>query len=420
MFSLMRALLQQNPAELCALLAHQGGGIKKLSIRKKSRQFFIVSKPELLREVLITQVDAFDKGGPLYATIAKALGGEGLFTVNDSTLWEYLHSLMYPSLRRSQLEPVTELASSMWRDRMEQWDTSFHPIALFEEAKQFNMQLLAAYLFGLEIDSARLVELASEVFAGMAGRVFLPSWFPGGAKYQRAINAFMQEIDRIIALKKGMPGGKTLLDTLIDATPNLSDKQLRHQVVTLLMAGHDSTATVFSWALIRLSERPEAYNRLRRVALGTRGSSWDSHELFQDILNWLRAAAHEHPAFPLFFRNVAKQTQLGGETLKPGDQIIVAPHATHHDPAYWHGFDDFLSKISKPLEPEQRRAHLPFGQGARKCIGEDFAMRVGIIMLTELLRQFTRIERPSRNSGEKIRYAMTAPPRDGGLLWLSR
>ncbi len=418
MFPLLRALLQQNPAEASAILAHRKGGMTKLSLL--GLRFYIVSKPELLRQVLITGADAFDKGGPLYATIASALGDEGLFTVNDHKLWEELHELLYPSLRRHNLGPATALAASMWQERMAAWDTTFQPIAIFEEAKKLNMHLLAAYLFGVETNHTRLVELAGEVFAGMAGRVFLPIWMPGGTGYRKAIDSLKKEIDRIIALKKGTLPGDTLLDTLIEASPELTDKQLREQVITMLMAGHDSTATIFAWALIRLSERPTEYERLRQIALATKEVPWNDQKAFQPMYLWMRAAAHDHPAFPLYFRNVTRKVKLGEHELLPGDQVIVAPYATHHDSNYWQGFDDFLAKASESLTPEQRRAHLPFGQGARKCIGEDFAMRIGVVMLTELLRTFSNIERPSSHSGEKIRYAMTAPPRDGGLMRLTR
>jgi cytochrome P450 len=414
--SLVRALLQQNPADFCTILAHRHDGIAKLPIPGR-RKFWVVSDPASLHEILVTKADTFDKGGPLYRTIARALGSEGLFTVNDRALWGRLHSLMYPSLRRYKLDPVTTLAATLWQERMETWET-VQPIALFEEAKKFNMQLLAVYLFGLEVDSTQLVELASQVFAGMAGRIFLPTWLPGGAKYVRAINAFMAEIDRIIAIKRKMLSSETLLDSLFEATPSLTEKQLRDQVVTLLMAGHDSTATVFSWALIRLSERPSQYNRLRQIALATKDSSWNDQTELQEIERWIRAAAHDHPAFPLFFRNVTKTIVLKDKEIRAGDQIIVTPYATHHDTRYWQGFDDFLIQSKEQPTIDRRLAHLPFGKGARKCIGEDFAMRIAVVMLSELLRRFSSIARSSPHSGEKIRYAMTAPPRDGALMWL--
>lgn len=411
--SFITPLLQGEPAVWCAQFAQKHQGLGRLPLPGR-RGFWIASNPQAITTIL-TNRDVYDKGGPFYQTIARALGQNGLFTTNDEWLWRRLHDAMWPTLRRHELiaADVGALASEIWLRRMRAWDTS-NPVELFTELKEFSIELLAAYLFGVQVDCRRLAQLTRAVFAGMAGRVFLPTRFPGGRRYAVVVGELMVEIDAIIHNRRlQLPQG-TLLDALLHAQPGFTDQQVRDQVVTMLMAGHDSTATVLSWAFIRLSERSELYANLRHDALTNEAVMPDS------IMRTIRAASHEHPAFPMFPRNVAKQTILQGHRLQEGDQIVVSLHGLHRMPGLARTFDQFIEADMAGLTPEQREAHKPFGAGRRKCPGEDFALYTGAIVTGLFLREFSAIRRPAKHSGERSRYAMTAPPRDNAAMWLWR
>lgn len=405
----LKALLARDPVAACAEIAHRHGGIVKLPAPER-QGLWIISDPELVNEILVTPQGRFDKGGVFYQIIGRALG-QGLFTTNDPALWQRLHDTMWPTLRQHNLGQVNELALELWQRRMDSWNER-RPIALFEQFKLFSIELLAGYLFGAQVNTRRLVSLTGRVFAGMSGRVFLPTWFPGGQRYARAISELMEEIDRII---EASTGNGTLIDALRQA--DFTPSQMRDQAVTMLMAGHDSSATVLAWAMIRLGERPDVYASLRVEALQT--EPWQLAGL-TPLAQFFQAAAHDHPAFPMFPRNVAKTTRIGGRLLRAGDQIVIAAHALHHDPRFWHSFDDFYEALGHGLDRAQRQAHLPFGKGRRKCIGEDFAVYTSTMALGLLLRRFSAIARVQPSSGERSHYHMTAPPRDGAMFWLTR
>lgn len=408
--SIVRSLIHGEPAALCAEFARRQGGIAKLPVPGR-RQFWIVSQPKAVADVLNDRL-TFDKGGPFYQVISRALGEAGLFTTNDEQLWRRLHDAMWPSLRGKQLAEagVMSLATELWLRRTHSWNLNA-PIELFTELKEFSIELLAAYLFGVEVDSRRLAQQACAVFAGMAGRVFLPASFPGGQRYARVTHALAAEIDAIIAARRhNLPSG-TLLDALLQTEPAFTNAQVRDQVMTMLMAGHDSTATVLSWALIRLSEDAAFYANLRHDALASVAAP-------ASVVRAIRAASHEHPAFPMFPRNVAQSTKLQGHRLRKNDQVVVSIQGLQQMTGL--GFEGFIEADTSGLTPEQREAHKPFGAGRRKCPGEDFAMLTGSTVLTLLLREFDAIRRPISNSSERSRYAMTAPPRDNAAMWLWR
>lgn len=409
--SLVQLLLQNEPAALCAEVAHRHDGMAKLPIPGR-KQFWIVSHPAAVATVL-TDRTTYDKGGPFYQVIAKALGTTGLFTTNDDHLWQRLHDAMWPSLRRRELEAagVESLASNLWLQRMQNWNLR-KPVELFTEFKEFSIELLAAYLFGAEVDNRRLARLAQAVFAGMAGRVFLPATFPGGRRYAKVTQELLTEIDAIIAARRTTLPRGTLLDALLHAEPSFTNVQVRDQVMTMLMAGHDSTATVLAWALIRLSEDDTLYAHLRHEALTS------GYAMPASIAHVFRAAAHEHPAFPMFPRNVVRATTLRKHRLRSGDQIVVSLQGLQKSDGL--SFEEFWEADTAGLTAAQRETHKPFGAGRRKCPGEDFAMQAASIVLLHILREFDAIWRPRQNSGERSRYAMTAPPRDNAAMWLHR
>lgn len=416
--------LHRDPVRPLARLALAGDGLARLPLPMR-RGFWVVSDPGLLHQVLVAEASRYDKGGPLYQVIADALGDEGLFTVSDPEVWRQLRQSMNPAFQRSAMEGVAALTVRATRDHMNAWDTS-RPVAVFSAFKQVNTETIIRYLFGEDVRGAEVREtarLAEPVFEGMAGQVFLPRWAPGGRAYRRAIAAFDERVYGLIARRRASgsePGDMLgrLLAAASDGGPAFSDEQVRDQVFTTLMAGFDSTATALAWACVDLADDPATLRMLRSEvldAVGDRSPASRDVGRLPLLTAFLRAVLHAHPSFPLYFRNVRETTSLRGRRIAKGDQLIIAPYVTHHDPAYWPenvGLERFTGKLTTA----ERSAHLPFGKGNRKCIGEDMALVTGVLMMATLLQRFPGWRRPAKNTGQAIRYAMTAPPKDDARM----
>lgn len=421
------ALLRRDPAVLCTRLALTHGGVARLPIPGR-RKFWVVSDPECLHRILVTDATQFDKGGPIYRIIADALGEDGLFTVNDEATWRLLRQIMNPAFRRAELRTVMELTAEAWRSRMDAWDLR-GPIELFSELKLLSVEVLVRHALGNAVDTAELTRLALPVFDGMAGRIFLPHWAPGASGYRKAIAALDDRVRSIISSRRDQgTEAEDLLGRLMTATDpqtghRLSDRQVRDQVFTLLMAGFDSTATVLSWACVLMAERGDQLDRLRTEVADVcadRTPTLEDLPRLVTVQALLQESLRLHPAFPMFFRNVKAETRLGRHRLAVGDQIIIAPYATHRDPARWPdpaGFDS--GRFAGRLDHEQRAAYLPFGEGKRKCIGEDMATMTGLLILAMLAQRFAAFRRPDGHSGQAARYAMTRPSRDNARLILT-
>jgi cytochrome P450 len=401
----------------CIRAAVRRRGLVRLPVPGR-RAYWVVSDPEHVRRVLVTNAENYDKAGPLYGVIASA-GGEGLFTVNDPALWRMLRQLMGPAFQRSSMPTVAELSSRLWQRRMARFDPG-RPVDFFNEFKQLGIETLVEYLFGETADSGRIARLAQSVFEGMAGQLFLPRWMPGTARYARAIAAFDDLVYSMIRARRSSSVPRDdLLGYLVFASDpqtgtGLTDRQVRDQVFTLFMAGFDSTATVLAWAVTYLARDPPSFGRLRAEVLGVVGGRpptlADTADLPRLRAFW-QTVLHYQPAFRIFFRNVVGADRLGDAAVSPGDQLMISPYATHRDPRYFPGarqFDPDL--LAHPLTPRERSAHLPFGQGRRKCPGEEMAYATGVLPLAMLLQRCDALRLPSLNGGLRNRYAMTSPP----------
>lgn len=412
----MLALARRDPTVWLAGLAQKGDGIARLPLGPRmflGRSFWVVSDPYLLHQVLVTNADNYDKDGPLFGVIRRALGDEGWFTVNDERLLKVLRERMLPVLQRSKLGPAVDMVGRLMNERMQSWETNC-PVKLFEEMRCLSIEFLIRYMFGAEADGAKLARLTSEVFAGMAGGLFLPLWVPGARRYARAISELMAEIEAIILARRTSGARRQdLLGRLLEIEPRLTDKQIRDQVVTILMAGHDSTAASLAWGFLHLSDRPGLFLQLQAEVLAKVGMNVptlaDLGEL-QGLQRFVRSVFHDRPAFPLYPRNAVGKDTLGGKSILPGDQVIVSPYAAHHNPRVWGGFDDFWQQWSLGLDKEQRLAHLPFGQGKRECPGEDLATYVALTVLVVFLQRVASLRRADGDSGARVHFAMTAFP----------
>jgi pentalenene oxygenase len=413
---LWQLITQKDPTDLLTQLVLRKGGLAALPI-PGPRRFWVVSNPAYLSKILVSNAAAFDKGGPLYAAIGNALGAEGLFTINNDRTRHKLREAMNPAFSARAMPAVGRLTTDLLREEIAHWTVS-KPIDLYALFTELQVDILVQHLFGSFIpreETRRIPPLAMPVFEGMATRVFLPAWAPGAKKYRQAIKQLDVVVRELIALRaNALPGDDLLSMLLHNDRLTFTDTQVRDQVFTLLMAGFDSTSTTLAWACLYLADQPETRHKLREEVLRTIGEETPraTHiAALPRLRAFLEAVLHRHPAFPLFFRNANKDSVLGTQNIAAGDQLIVAPHATHRDPQHW--------QLGQRLEmgpffggTAQQAAYLPFGRGKRKCIGERMAVTSAALSLAVLLQQFANWERPPRNKSMTATYAMTRRPID--------
>ncbi|RYB91688.1 cytochrome P450 [Nocardioides oleivorans] len=206
--------------------------------------------------------------------------------------------------------------------------------------------------------------------------------------------------------------GDDLLGLLLDS--GLSDQAVRDELITMVVAGHETVAAALAWTLMLLAEHPQAQDRLRAELAGHgRPVTLLDH---RDSLPWTRAVIDEalrlYPPAWALSRRSQEDDVLGGRRVPPGTLAIISPWLVHRREDTWTEPPAF--RPERFLEQGAgRTAYLPFGQGPRLCIGRDFALGEMVVVLAELLREH-RVDVPDGWSRPAARAKVALHP-DGGM-----
>jgi cytochrome P450 len=255
-----------------------------------------------------------------------------------------------------------------------------------------------------------------------------PQWIPRfhPKEFHMAVKAFDALVARIIAERRASAADHgDLLSMLLSARDaetgeGMSDKQLRDEILTIMLAGHETTASALSWCWHLLGRHPEAearlHEELERVLGGRTPGREDIPELKYTRMVVEEALRLYPPAF-IIARTAIKEDWLGGVRIQPGAMIIIHPYITHRKPDLWPDPERFDPERFTPEETVRRHrfAYLPFGGGPRVCIGNGFAMTEAVAILATLAQRHRLRQAPGREP--KPVGLVTLRPRDG--LWMT-
>ena len=394
-------------------------------------QWVLVSHPSDIESILVDH--AADVGRDEYARVLQRALGKGLLT-SDGDLWKRQRRLSSAAFTPKRIRGyaaamarVTDLGLRRWR--------SGEVMNLHEEISHLTMEVVADVLFGASVAAKDAVTVRDAVatfsiyFAQSPEAVLrIAPWVP--TPLNRAMNKASREIDALIygiidARRKVANGrGETadLLDALLGATDEdgsrMSDEQLRDEVVTLFLAGHETTALAMSHALYLLAKHPAVARRvddeLHAVLRGALPTEADVPRL--GILDRVvKEAMRLYPPAWVTGRAVNKPFDVAGHTVVPGKQLVMSQWLVHRDPRWYPHPEVFDPDRFEPeaVKARPRFSYFPFGGGPRVCIGNHFAMMEAVIMLAIILQRF-RIE---ILPFEELRFApaVTLRPKGSGI-----
>jgi cytochrome P450 len=263
------------------------------------------------------------------------------------------------------------------------------------------------------------------------GLVLLPAawrleWLPVGPfrRLRRGRRALDGIVRRMVAARRadGRDGGD-LLSFLALAAPGsraaMTEEQIRDHVITLLLAGHETTANTLTFAWHLLAADPDVERRLHaevdRVLAG-RGATPADVERLPYARGVIAEALRLYPPSWAMARQARVPHELGGRPIAPGDVVVVSQWVVHRDPRWW---PDPLRAAPERWHGDAagerpRHAYFPFGAGARQCIGESFARTEAVLALATLARRWRL--RPVAGRPLRVAPQLTLRPRDG--LWM--
>jgi cytochrome P450 len=353
------------------------------------RSYVFVNDPALVKDILVTQQHAFSKS--LGTRVLRMLLGDGLLTSEDP-LHRQMRRIVQPAFHR---ERIAEYARVMERDATE-FVERMVPNELFDAhaaMTELTLRIATETLFGSdESESARLVRDALRLMMNEFPKMLTPAGalitrlpLPSMQRFWRARAMLDEIVYGLIARSRAGPGDRgdalSLLLAAGDGETNYrpSDEQIRDEIMTLFMAGHETTANTLTWALFLLAQHDEVDRRAGAAA--REGNREYLERVVKEVLRLYP------PAWIIGRESLRDVTLCDGSEIPAKTTVFMVPLLLHRKPKYFARPDSFEPDRWLEAEPPPF-AYIPFGGGARRCIGDEFALRETTIVLETLLRRY--------------------------------
>jgi cytochrome P450 len=377
-------------------------------------QYYLVNDPNIVKHVLVDNPKAYTKSRNYLGL--KVVLGEGLLT-SEGDHWRRQRKLAQPAFHRDKLAGFANQMSTATRDMLSRWtaEGASSSFCIHAEMMRLTFRIVGLTLFSSDVDGdAKDVGHALEVAMHWANdyaesMIRVPPYIPtpGNVRFKRAKKTLDDVVFRLIAERRAHAQrtgdfGSDLLGMLMEAREEadgstgertgMDDQQLRDEIITMILAGHETTANLLSWTFHLLSKHPDVERRVREEATRVLG---DRDPVLEDVksLEYTRMVLEEglrlYPPAWVFERQAIVPDQLGGYAIEPGAIIGLCPYVLHRHPDHWENPEGFDPERFRPERAEKRPryAYLPFGGGPRTCVGNHFAMMEAQILLAMIVRE---------------------------------
>jgi len=398
------------------------------------QRIVLLNHPDDIRRVLVTEQRKFTKGRAIERT--KLLLGTGLLT-SEGDFHLRQRRLVQPGLHRERLAGYVRVMADHTARMLARWDNG-QVLDLHDAMMHLTLAIAGRTLFDVDVErDAREVGEALD----LSLRLFRYSVLPFGTLLEyapvgwiRQLRRARRQLDALIARmieerrREGRDRGD-LLSMLLAAQDEgdgqgMTDRQLRDEIVTLLLAGHETTANALTWTCYLLAQHPEAAARLEAEAdavLGDRLPSADDAPRLPYTRHVIAEGMRLYPPAWIVERLAREDFQAGGYRVAAGTIVYTSQYLVQRDPRWWPAparfvperWEDETAAAARP-----KFAYFPFGGGTRICVGEHFAWLEATLVLAAIARRWRMVyEEPLPPEPEAL---VTLRPRGGLRLRLVR
>jgi cytochrome P450 len=400
-----------------------------VALRLAAWPAILVNNPDYIEHVLVKNHGNFIKF-PFFFRHVRAIFGKGLLT-SEGEVWHRQRRLMAPAFHDRRLAGYGAAIVRSTERMLENWRVD-ELRNVHADMMALTLSIAAKTLFDAEVESevAEISQAFNAITDEIAVRFRLPFRIPdavpipGNIRYVRGVRRIDRLVNRIIRERRQQGGDRgDLLSMLMMAEDEqgrpMSEQQLRDEVITLLLAGHETTALALSWTWYLLSQHPDIdaslASELRRV-LGDRRPAVSDLPQLSFTTQVLTEAMRLYPPVWGFGREAVGDFEIGGYRIPRGTTIIISPWVLHRNPRYFERPMEFRpERWSGDLARQLPRfAYIPFGGGPRICIGNRFAMMEAALILATVATHF-RLE--WQNDHPVVPFpSITLRPKEG--IWV--
>jgi cytochrome P450 len=407
-----------------------------VAVRFGPYRYFIVNDPDAVRQILVDNHKNYRKSYTYDAL--KLVLGDGLVT-SEGDFWRRQRRLAQPAFHKERLASFVGTMVSEAAAMLEKWSRGDPKVTfdLHREMMGATLRIVTRTLFSTNSDAeadavGHAMSVAIEHVNEYADAIIkIPQWVPTpkNVRFGHARRTLDALVLRIInERRKAVEKPNDLLSMLMSAQDEetreqMTDRQLRDEVMTLVAAGHETTANLLTWTLYCLARRPELAQRLRdevRAVLGDRAPGLEDLPRLAFTRAVLEEGLRLYPPAWVLERLALADDTLGGYRVRRGTVVAMTPYWLHRNARYWDDpekFDpDRFSPSATAVATRPKYAYLPFGGGPRLCIGNAFAMMEAQIILAMVAARWS-LELPPGFAVE-LDSSVTLRPRGG--LWVTR
>ena len=360
---------------------------------------YFFEHPNDVESVLVTRHRSFTKGMGTRAN--PELFGNGLLT-SEGEFWLRQRRLSQPAFHRTRIAAYADIMAREVDRTLDRWRDG-QQLDIHREMMQTTLAIATRTLFGVDLGTKMpIVAEAMDAFirqnAGLSvWRLFFKLPTPRRMRFLRGVQELDEIVYGIIRERRSSGMGEDLLSDFLRAQDedgsSMTDKQLRDEVMTMLLAGHETTALALSWAWFLLATHPheqaKLHEELDRVLAGRLPRAADVPQLaFTNRV--VRETLRLYPPAWVMSRRAAENVEIAGYTVPAGSNVVVSPWVTHRDGRF---FPNPLSFVPERWTPENEQAlpkfaFFPFGGGPRVCIGNQFALMEAAILLASVAQRY--------------------------------
>ena len=395
------------------------------------RAMFVTMRPEDIETILIREREKFVKD-TVYEQV-RLLFGNGLVT-SEGEVWRRQRRIAQPPMVKARVAELAAPMASATARMVDDWGGRLalgQDFDVYAELLKLTMWIIGDTLFGLDLAgsidrSAESFTVALEELSGRGNElVKLPLWLPtpGNRRLRRALTTLDDVVYGIIdSRRRSGDIGDDLLGAFLAATDEqgrpLPTEEIRDQVITFFLAGHETTAIALSWTFYLLGEYPSIAAAIEAEVdevLGGRTPTAEDVDRLDLTRRAFMEALRLYPPAWSGGRDIVAPVQLSGYEVGPPATVMYVPYLTHRHPEFWPDPLRFDPERFQPaaIKERHRCAYLPFSLGPRMCIGNHFSLLEGPLILAMICQRFRLRRTPGQRIGKSFQITLRPDP---GLL----
>lgn len=382
----------RDPLRFFSTLAAKYGDV--VCYRPAPDTAYLINHPDYVRQILVDNNRNYSKETHTNQMFHTLVAG-GLLT-SEGEVWRKQRRMMQPAFHHTRLEPLDTMIAEATDAMLDRWQTyaqQNQPVDVAREMAALTLTVTTRALFGVNLgDEVRDVgEMVNRAIG------FLEK--PSDPRLKESISGLNDVVDRIIqARKQDFRDGGDLLSSMMLARDSetgegMTDEQLRNQIMTLMLAGYDTTASSLTWTWHLLSQNPGAAARLReevRATLHERAPRYADLEHLPYTRLVLDESLRLFPPAWTLGRRALGEDEIGGYYVAPNTVIAICIYTLHRHPSFWKNPEAFEPERFLPENSAGRHrfVYVPFGAGPRQCIGNTFGLMEASLIIAGITRRY--------------------------------